>query len=388
MRAYKYRIYPNTEQIILLAKTFGCTRFLYNRMLSDKIDYYERTKQTLNRTPAFYKQEFEWLKEVDSLALCNVQLHLNTAFRNFFRDKKVGFPKLKSRKRNKHSYTTNRVGKNIDLTATRIKLPKLGKVKVVKHRDAPSLDKLKSVTVSRTPAGRYYVAILYDVNVEVKSVTPDTGIGLDFSMSKLFVDSEGKSIDYPKFYRRAELKLKKAQRTLSRRSEGSNRYLKQRYKIAVLHEKVKNQRKDFLHKLSTLTAKKYDMVCVEDLNMKAMSRSLNFGKSVHDNGWGIFLTFLSYKLEDRGKVLVKIDKWYPSSKTCSVCGKINKNLKLSDREYVCPCGNSMDRDINAAINIAGEGLKTYKAAGHAVTAQLCCAQESARLRSPHFKESA
>ncbi|MCL2517378.1 MAG: transposase, partial [Oscillospiraceae bacterium] len=316
-KAYKFRIYPNTEQIVLLAKTFGCVRFIYNKMLGEKIEHYETTKEKLNTTPAQYKNEFEFLKEVDSLALSNAQLHLDTAYKNFFRDKSVGFPKFKSKHKGHNSYTTNFVNGNISLSDGCLKLPKLGKVKIKQHRLIPDDYVLKSVTVSKTPSGKYYASILYEYENNIATVEIYDAIGLDFSMSELYVSSDGVSADYPRYYRQSLDKLAREQRKLSHMTKGSNNRNKQRLKVARLHERIANQRKDFLHKQSRQITNAYDAVCVEDLNMKGMSQALNFGKSVSDNGWGMFVGMLSYKLFEQGKQLIKIDKWFPSSKTCS-----------------------------------------------------------------------
>ena len=386
MKAYKFLIQPSKEQKVLIEKTFGCVRFIYNKMLSDKKDHYQETQKPLYIPPAFYKNKFPWLKEVDSLALCNAQLNLNTAYTNFFRNpKEVGFPAFKSKHKSRKSYTTNLTNNNIKITKTSIKLPKLGSVKLKQHRDFPPDIVIKHVTISCSAKGSYYVSVCFKQTIAIPSVTPETALGLDFSMSSLFIDSDNQSADYPKFYRKSQEQLAKAQRRLSKRVKGSNRYRKQQHKVALISERTANRRKDFLHKLSNSIAKSYDLVCIEDLNMKVMSKSYHFGKSVADNGWGMFTTFLKYKLVDRGKTLVKISKWYPSSKTCSKCGTFKDELKLSERVFICICGSVVDRDYNAAVNILKEGIEIYKAAGHAVSAQLCCGHESARLRSPHLK---
>ena len=324
----------------MFAKTFGCVRFIYNRMLSDKIKHYEETKQKLNNTPAQYKKEFEWLKEVDSLALANAQMNLQTAYNNFFRSPKAGFPKFKSKKSNRRSYTTNCVNGNIKLADGLLTLPKTGKIKIKQHRQIPSDYKLKSVTVSQTPSRKYYASILFEYENQVSQRKPQTFLGLDFSMHELYKDSNGNEPQYPRYYRQAEKKLAREQRKLSLMQKGSNNRNKQRVKVAKLHEKVANQRKDFLHKQSRQIVNVYDCVCIEDLDMKAMSQSLHFGKSVSDNGWGMFTTFLAYKLEEMGKQLVKVDKFFASSQTCSVCGYKNSETKdLSVRTWDCPnCG--------------------------------------------------
>lgn len=362
-KAYKFRIYPNGEQKEMFAKTFGCVRFIYNRMLLDKIKYYEETKQKLNNTPAQYKKKFEWLKEVDSLALANAQMNLQTAYNNFFKSPKTGFPKFKSKHRNRKSYTTNCVNGNILVENGYIKLPKVGLVKTKLHRIIPSDYNLKSVTVSQNPSGRYYASVLFEYENQVQKIEPQTFLGLDFSMHELYVDSNGNEPCYPRYYRQAEEKLKREQRKLSLMQKGSNNRNKQRLKVAKLHEKVANQRKDFLHKQSRQIANAYDCICIENLNMKAMSQTLNFGKSVSDNGWGLFTTILQYKLEEMGKRLVKVDKFFASSQICNHCGyknSVTKNLEV--REWTCPqCETHHDRDVNAAINIRNEGMRLVTA---------------------------
>lgn len=343
----------------MFAKTFGCVRFIYNRMLADKIKHYEETRQKLKNTPAQYKKEFEWLKEVDSLALANAQMNLQTAYNNFFRSPKIGFPRFKSKKSNHESYTTNCVNGNIKLSDGFLALPKIGKIKVKQHRAIPSDYQLKSVTVSKTPSGKYYASILFEYESQIQQIEPKTFLGLDFSMPKLYVDSNGNEPSYPKYYRHAKKKLSREQRKLSKMQKGSNNRNKQRIKVAKLHEKTANQRKDFLHKQSRQITNAYDCICIENLDMKAISQSVNFGKSVLDNGWGMFTTFLQYKLAEQGKQLVKTDKFFASSQICSVCGYKNSDVKnLSVREWLCPsCNTHHDRDVNAAINIMNEGIR-------------------------------
>jgi putative transposase len=360
-KAMKFRIYPNKEQETLLAKTFGCVRFIYNKMLGDKIEHYEKTKENMKATPAKYKKKFEWLREVDSLALANAQMNLETAYKNFFRNKSIGFPKFKSKHKSKATYTTNLVNGNISLANGMLKLPKLDRVKIKQHRNIDKNWQLKSVTISKTSTDKYFASILFEYEKEVRAVEPKNVVGLDFSMQELFVSSDGVFAQYPKFYRQAQTKLAREQRKLSKCQKGSNNRNKQRLRVARAHEQVANQRKDFLHKLSRQITNVYDAVCIEDLNMKGMSQALNFGKSVSDNGWGVFTIMLGYKLAEEGKQLVKIDKWFPSSKKCSSCGKIKEDLLLSERGYICECGLVLNRDINAAINIRDEGKRMLAA---------------------------
>ena len=241
--AYKYRLYPNKEQQEYFAKCFGCVRFIYNRMLSDKIDYYNETKQKLNNTPAQYKKEFPWLKEVDSLALANAQMNLQTAYNNFFKRPEVGFPKFKSKKNHKYSYTTNNQGGNIYVSDRHIKLPKIGLIRVKKHRNFDGL--IKSVTVSQNPSGKYFVSVL--VNQEDKEKLPvnDNEIGIDLGIKEFAITSDGKMIENPKYIRKSEKKLRKLQKDLSRCQKESKNREKCRIKVARQHKKIANQRKDF-----------------------------------------------------------------------------------------------------------------------------------------------
>lgn len=357
-KAYKFRIYPNSEQQLLFEKTFGCVRFIYNKMLADKIEFYKETKQKLNNTPAQYKKEFEWLKEVDSLALANAQMNLQTAYNNFFRYPKLGFPKFKSKKKSKNTYTTNNQKGTVSLLHNKIRLPKVGYVTIKQHRQIPTDYEIKSATVSKTASGKYYVSILteYSHNIPKRVLSKDKALGLDYASHSFYVDSQGREADYPRFYRETQDKLAKEQRRLANMKYGSNNYQKQKVKIATIHEHIANQRKDWLHKLSYILSRDYDYICVEDINMKNMSQSLRIGKSTLDNGFGMFRTFLQYKLEEQGKMLIKIDKWFPSSKMCRFCGTVNTDLKLSDRIWTCTCGKTLNRDENAAINILNVGL--------------------------------
>lgn len=321
----------------MFSKTFGCCRFIYNKMLADKIQEYKKTGRINRTTPAMYKTEYAWLKEVDSLALANVQLHLESAYKKFFREPKIGFPKFKSKHKSRQSYTTNMVNGNIRLSESRLKLPKVGEVKIKVHRKIDESYQLKSVTISRESTGKYFASLLYEYtgceNQTVCKKSKDMKIlGIDYAMDGMAVFSDG-----------------------------SSNYHKQKRKVALCHEKIRNQRKDYHHKLSCQIVREYDVVSVEDLDMKAMSQCLHFGKSVMDNGYGIFRDMLSYKLKDQGKEMIKIDRFFPSSKKCSLCGAVKKDLKLSERIYRCTCGSELDRDVNAAINICEEGRRILMA---------------------------
>ena len=359
-----------SQSFCLLAKTFGCVRMVYNHWLDRKIRQYEENKTNVTYTACAKEmaemkktEEYAFLREVDSISLQQSLRHLDTAFQNFFKQPKTGFPRFKSKKRNKNSYSTVCINSNITISNGYLKLPKIGQVRLKQHRDVPKEYRLRSVTVSQTSSGKYYASILFEYEDQVQEKEIETFLGLDFSMHGLYRDSNGNEPAYPRYYRKAEKKLAREQRRLSKMQKGSNNRRKQRMKVAKLHEKVCNQREDFLHKQSRQIANAYDCVCVEDLDMKAMSQSLKFGKSVSDNGWGMFTTFLKYKLKEQGKKLVKVDRFFASSQICSACGY--KNMKTKDlalRQWDCPqCGTHHDRDINAAINIRNEGMRLVMA---------------------------
>lgn len=356
-RAIKYRIYPNSEQIELIHKTFGCVRFIWNQMLNDSARFLEETDIAFVPTPAKYKKEFSFLKEVDSLALCNTQLNLKGAYSKYFKEQKISFPNYKSKKHSKLSYSTNNVKNSIVLNKNTIKLPKLGLVRIKKHRSPKSNWVLKGATVDYKN-NKYYISVLFEFTKDIIPTEVKTSIGLDYSSPHFYVDNFGNKADYPHFYRKSESKLALEQRKLSKMKKNSNNYKNQKLRVAKLQEHTANQRKDFLHKLSTEIANRYDAVCMEDLDLHAQAQSLNFGKAVGDNGFGLFRTLLEYKLAERGKYFVKVDKFFASTKTCHCCGYKKKDLTLKDREWTCPnCNTRHDRDINAAINIKKEGLR-------------------------------
>ena len=370
-KAIKYRVYPTTEQSVMFAKTFGCCRKVYNLMLSDKIESYKTTGKFATVTPAKYKKDYPYLKEVDSLALANKQMDLQAAFRNTFsksRKKKNGFPKFKSAKHSRKSYTTNNQNGTVAIVDNSyVKLPKIGKVKAIIHRIPDSSWTIKSATVSQESDGKYYISILFEFENTVNPYVADknNAIGLDYVSDGLYVDSKGNVGTNYKYYRESHNKLAKAQRKLSRmqgskkHEEKSNNYIKQLRKVNRIHRHIANQRLDNLHKISTEIANRYDVVCVESLNIRSMSnKSFGNGKATLDNGYGMFLSMLEYKLSDRNKYLVKVDKWFPSSQICHCCGMLHPEMKnLAIRKMVCDCGLTINRDQNAAINILNEGLR-------------------------------
>ena len=313
-----------------------------------------------------YKKEYPFLKEVDSLALANVQLHLEKAYKNFFREPKIGFPRYKSKHHSRNSYTTNLVNGNILVESKRIRLPKLKWIAMKKHREPAEDFRLKSVTVSMEPSGKYFASLLYEgYSCENQAAESDYStakiLGIDYAMQGMAVFSEKIETEEAGFFRKNEKRLAREQRKLSRCVRGSHNYELQKKKVARCHEKIRNQRRDYLHKLSRKIADNYDAVAVEDIDMKAMGQCLHFGKSVQDKGYGMFREMLDYKLAWKGKKMVKVDRFFPSSKKCCKCGRIKKELKLSERVYRCACGNEMDRDRNAAINICEEARRMLTA---------------------------
>ena len=367
--AYKYRIYPDLSQVTLIYKTFGCCRKIWNCMYADREEYYKLHHTALQVTPAQYKNNLPYLKEVDSSALANVQMNLNTAYQRFFTHKSKR-PKFKSKKHTKRSYTTNLTNNNIIVGPDYIKLPKLGKVKAVIHRTAPVDYRLKSATISQDSDGTFYCSVLYEYDAVIPTPVLDAhnSIGLDYKSDGLFVDDKNNSCDMPKYYKTMQDKIVKQQRRLAKKQGShkgetkSNNWIKQQHVVNKLYCKAKRQRKDFLHKRSTEITNQYDMIFVENLDLQQISNKnnpLKLGKPTMDNGYGMFCKMLAYKAERTGKMFIKVDKYYPSSQLCSTCGYQNqavKNLKI--RKWACPvCGTEHDRDHNAAINIKNEGIK-------------------------------
>ena len=369
-RAIKYRIYPTERQRTLIIKTIGSCRFVYNEALDRKEEAFARDKTCLSvyklmkRLPKLKKQH-PWLKEVDSIALQQSLWHLNTAYQNFFNKAlHAARPKHKSRRKSRWSYTTVVTNRNIRIEGCSIFLPKVGKVKAVISREVPPGWTLKSATVSAERDMTFYVSCLFEYDDNPSSCIPDTdrAVGLDYKSDGLYMDSEGRTVGSPKYFRRSEKRLASAQRKLRHKKSGSKNYRKQLRKIAKIHRHTANQRQDFLHKKSLRIANSYDIVCIEDLDMKAMSaRADRLGKATADNGWGMFTRYLEYKLSDRGKVLVRVGRYFASSQICHCCGEKNPEVRdLRVRKWTCPvCGAQHDRDRNAAVNILHEGLRIY-----------------------------
>ena len=374
-RTYKFRIYPDSEQAIFFIKTFGCVRKVYNLMLDDRKKAYEEYKttgiKTKYPTPAKYKKEYPYLKEVDSLALANAQLNLEKAFKNFLKNKDFGFPKYKCKSNPVQSYTTNNQN-TIYVKNEYIKLPKLKSlVKIKLHREIKGL--IKSVTISKNSLNHYFASLLCEEEIEELPKT-NKNIGIDLGIKEFAAMSDCTKVPNLKFMKEYEKKLKREQRKLSRRgrlaksngrklSESKN-YQKQKKKVAKIYNKIRNKRKDFINKISTEIINSHDIICIEDLNIKGMLKNHKLAKSISDVSWSEFGRQLEYKANWYGRIIVKVPKFYPSSKICSSCGNVKKELPLSERTYHCECcGLEIDRDYNASINILRKGLKILKEQG-------------------------
>ena len=359
-KAYKYRIYPNAEQKVFFAKCFGCVRFFYNKSLSDMNDIYKQTGKYKNITPASYKDDYPFLKEVDSLALSNAQLNRNIAFKDFMKQRyknKKDKPNFKS-KRYDQSYTTNNQGSVKMSTNHRyISIPKCPRIRIKIHRLFEGT--IKSITVSRTTDNKYYMSLL--VESEIEALEPSKKmIGLDLGIKDLIVDSNGNKYKNHKYLTKSLEKLAREQRKLSKMVKGSNNRNKQRIKIARLHKKIQNQRNDYLHKLSKKIIDENQVIALETLKVVDMEHKNKLARNITDASWSRLVTLLTYKANWYGRKVIKVPNNYPSSQLCSVCGQQNSITKsLNIRKWVCPeCGTVHDRDINAAKNILSKGIET------------------------------
>jgi len=360
LRAYRYRLYPNKKQRELIHKTIGCCRFVYNYYLNKRIEIYQNEGKTLNYNACAndlpnLKQQYQWLREVDSITLQQALKDLDNAYNNFFNNGH-GFPKFKSKKNPKQSYRTQNVNNNIRIERNKIKLPKLGWVKFRNSRNFSG--RIVSCTITKTNTDKYFISVL--VEEEIQQLPPtDKVISFDLGIKYYLVTSEGEIVENPKTLYKYERKLAKLQRKLAKKQKGSNRYKKHAKKIAKLHEKITNTRNDFLHKLSSAIIHENQVIISEDLNVKGMLKNRHLAKAVSDATWSRFCSMLEYKAKWYGRTYHKVNPWYASSQTCNVCGYKNVNIKdLNIRQWICPqCNTKHDRDNNAAINILNQGLK-------------------------------
>ena len=400
-KAYKYRIYPNKEQQLKIKQFFGCCRFVYNKCIEWYSAAYKSWKENgtdIGKTPLLteFKKDNEFLKECDNAALAYSRSNFERALKDFIKSKngkrngkRLGFPQFKSKHKSKMTYKTCDAHGGIRFIDDKhIKLPKMGLVKCVKHRDFDGA--IKAVTVEMKPSGKYYISVMVECpNETLLKINKKNNynnlnvVGLDMSLSDFVVSSHEEDntiVKYVRNYRKNEKHLSKLQRKLSRKTKGSNNRMKSKQEVAILHEKIANQRKDFINKTALYFARKYDVIVLEDINLQNLSRTLHLGKSVSDLGFGEFRTILEQKCKEYDTAIFYADKWYPSSKTCSSCGSVNKNLKLSDREWVCTeCGTYHDRDFNAAINLEHYFTNQYNTAG---TAEInVCGDNASTLRA-------
>jgi putative transposase len=358
LKSYKYKLKPTNEQIVLLNKHFGSIRFIYNYFLNERKHEYETNKNSINYydnakslTELKKQDNYSWLKEINSQSLQDSLKNLETAYKNFFRFKK-GFPKFKS-KHDKNSFT---IPQFVKLNKNELSIPKFkDPIKVIIDRKFNGL--IKQCTISKTPTNEYFVSILVETEHN-KLPKTNKSVGIDLGIKEFVITSDGYKYKNNRYTKTYAKKLKEHQQHLSRKIKGSNRYNKQKLKVATIHKKITNSRIDNLHKISTDLIKKYDLIVLEDLNIKGMVKNHKLSKHILDVSWGKFVTMLRYKSEWNDKKIVNIDRFFPSSKTCNCCGYINQNLKLNIREWVCPsCNTKLDRDLNASINILKEGNK-------------------------------
>jgi putative transposase len=350
-KAFKFRIYPNSQQKQFLAQSFGCARFVYNHFLRQRIDYYAQTgkgltyhNNALALTQLKKQPEFEWLNNINSQSLQHTLRNLDIAYNNFF-NKKAKFPKFK-KKSNNQSFN---VPQHFPINDNVLDIPKCKGIKIKLHRGIEGI--AKSITISRTPSGKYFASILCELEI-LEPIYSGNEIGIDYGVKAFITTSDGEIIESPKYFRKSELKLKKLQKAVSKKQlSAKNRYKAQK-QLARQHEKVSNQRQDFLHKTSKQLVSENQAIYIESLAIRNMIQNHCLAKSISDSGWNTFVNMLKYKGSRYGCRIIEIDRWFPSSKRCHKCGYINDNLTLKDRSWLCPeCNTDHDRDVNASINI-------------------------------------
>lgn len=359
-KAFKYRLYPTAPQAEKINQNIGCARFVYNQLLDDRIKVWAETKQRSKKTYSILKDEHGFLKSADSRALKHAQANLDEAYEKFFKEPLAGFPKFKSKHKCRWSYTTDNNNGTVRFDGNRIRLPKVGYVKVVEHRRHEG--RILTATISHERSGEYYASVLCEIEQPKSLPVTDKVIGIDLGLHDIIVCSDGERVSSPKYFRKSEQKLARIQRVFSRTQKGSNGHEKARLKVARCHQKIKNQRNDFLQKLSTKLIRENQVICLEDLSVKGLERNHKLSKSVTDASFSIFVSMLEYKAEWYGRKIIKIDRFYPSTQLCSGCGYKNESVQglngLKVREWICPeCGEVHDRDLNASKNILKEGLK-------------------------------
>lgn len=378
---YRYRLNPTAEQEAQFRQFAGARRFVWNWALGRKREHFQQTGKTLSYndlaaelTRLKQQPDTAWLRDMDSQSLQQALRDLDSAYQHFFRrvrkgEKKKGFPKFKSRKTDTPRF---RIPQRVTVDGSFVSVPKIGMVRVVLHR--PLEGTTKGATFKQEACGHWYISLVVEQQIAPKEDRPVVShIGIDVGLKSLAVLSTGEIIDNPRWYRTQSRKLRRAQKALSRKVKGSRNRGKARTQVARLHQKTRNQRNDFLHKLSTDLIRHSDLVSIEDLNVRGLAKT-KLAKSVLDAGWGMFRSMLTYKTDRANTHLIVIGRFFPSSKTCGACGLINADLTLSDREWTCPCGVHHDRDLNAAHNIDREGFRLFEqlvAAGCAETQNAC-----------------
>ena len=395
LKSYKYKIIPNEEQKVLLNKHFGSIRFVYNHFLNERKREYETNKNTINYydnckslTELKKQEEYSWLNEINSQSLQVSLKNLDDAYNGFFK-KRTKFPKFKS----KHTKNSFKVPQFVNIQNGKLRIPKFkNPIDIILHRTFSGT--IKQCTISKTSTNEYFVSILVETEHKKLEKTGKS-IGIDLGLKDFVITSDGYKYKNNRYTKRYQTKLKKAQQHLSRKKKGSNSYQEQKLKVARLHKKITNSRLDNLHKVSTELITKYDTIILEDLNIKGMMQNHKLAKHIADASWSNFITLLTYKAEWNDKQIVKIDRFFPSSKTCNCCGYINQNLKLDMREWTCPsCHTKLDRDLNASKNILNEGYKiilsgtdNYRSGGEIRPTLVGTTDETSKILDIYYSEA-